>query len=153
MKKVFIIFSVFLYVFKGFSQEIDRSLMYEMKILERLVIDITGKRYPKVYFDGVSEKKVSMLLRFTKIKMVNDMLKADFVFIKNKTKKFNAVRPTIALDFISIKNCDLCIGVFSWRNGRPILILFRENLQRFDIVLPKEYKYYIESKKYIVGKK
>ena len=153
MKKVLITFSVFLYVFKGFSQEIDRSLRYEMKILERLVIDITGKKHPKVYFDGISEKKISMLLRFTTIKMVNDVSKADFVFIKSKTKEFKAIRPTIALDFVSIKNCDLCIGIFSWRNGRPILILFRENLQKFDIILPKEYKYYIESKKNIAGKK
>lgn len=153
MKKAIILLSVFLYVFKGLSQEIDRSVRYEMKILERLVIDITGKRFPKVYFDGVSKKKIRMLTRFTTIREINNVSEADFVFIKNKTEKYIPVRPTMALDFISVKNCDLCIGVFTWRNGRPILILFRENLQKFDIVLPKEYKYYIESKKYIIGKK
>jgi len=153
LKKAIILLSVFLYVFKGLSQEIDRSVRYEMKILERLVIDITGKRFPKVYFDGVSKKKIRMLTRFTTIREINNVSEADFVFIKNKTEKYIPVRPTMALDFISVKNCDLCIGVFTWRNGRPILILFRENLQKFDIVLPKEYKYYIESKKYIIGKK
>ncbi len=153
MKKILIVISVFIYVLKGVSQEIDRSVKYEMKILEKLVTDITGKRYPRVYFDGVSSQKVTLLVRFTTIKLAEDMQNADFVFIKNKTSKFNAVKPTIALDFVSVKNCSLCIGVFSWRNGRPILILFRENLQKFNIILPKEYKYYIESKKYIVGKK
>jgi len=153
LRKLLVIFSVFLYVFKGYPQDIDKSLKYEMKILERLVIDITGKKYPKVFFDGVGENKIRMIIRFTTIKMVNNISKADFVFIKNKTRKYNAIKPTIALDFASVKNCDFCIGVFSWRNGRPILILFKENLQKFDIVLPKEYKYYIESKKYIVGKK
>jgi hypothetical protein len=90
---------------------------------------------------------------YSNLRIVSNISEADFVFIKNKNKKYKAVKPTLALDFTSVRNCELCIGVFSWRNGRPILILFKENLQRFRIKLPKEYRYFIESKKYVIGKR
>ena len=153
MKKIVIVFAVFIYVLKGIAQEIDRSTRYEIKILEKLVVDITRKRHPIVFFDGLNKRKISLLERYSTLRRTNNMSEADFVFVKNKNKPFTAYKPTLALDFTSLKNCNYCIGVFSWKNGRPILILFEENLERFNILLPKEYRYFIESKSMVIGRK
>ncbi|SNZ07823.1 hypothetical protein SAMN06265182_1038 [Persephonella hydrogeniphila] len=153
MKRLIVIIAAFVYFLESFAQEIDRSIKYEIKILERLVIDVTKKRHPSVYTDGLDNRKVYLLQMYSNLRIAPNITEADFVFIKNKKEKYNAIKPTLALDFTSIRNCDLCIGVFSWRNGRPILILFKENLQKYNIKLPKEYRYFIESKKYIIGKK
>ncbi|WP_457625591.1 hypothetical protein [Persephonella sp.] len=153
MRKVIVIITAFIYFFESFAQEIDRSIRYEIKILERLVMDITGKTHPSVYTDGLTSRKIYLLQMYSNLRIVSNISEADFVFIKNKNEKYKAVKPTLALDFTSVRNCELCIGVFSWRNGRPILILFKENLQRFRIKLPKEYRYFIESKKYVIGKR
>ena len=153
MKKITIILAIFLYVLKGFSQDIDKSVLYEIKILEKLVKDVTKKNRPSVYFYGVKEKKIILVKKHSSLKQADSIKDADFIFLKDRKVVFNADKPTLALDFTSLKNCRFCIGVFSWKNGRPILILFQENLNKFRIVLPKEYKYFIESKMLSIGKK
>jgi len=152
LKKFIAVILALLYVSFSFA-EVDRSTRYEIKILEKLVVDVTKKRHPYVYFDGLSRKKVRLIKRFSTLRETKNIKDADFVFVKNKKKPFKAIKPTLALDFASLKYCRYCIGVFSWKNGRPILILFKENLERFHIVLPEEYKYFIESKSLMIGKK
>ncbi|WP_457638551.1 hypothetical protein [Persephonella sp.] len=153
MKKLVLVITAFLYAFNLSWAEIDRATRYEIRILEKLVIDITGKRHPSVYFDGISRNKIRIIKKYSKLKEAKDGKDADFVFVKNKKKPFNVDKPTLALDFGSLKYCRYCIGVFSWKNGRPMLILFKENLKRFGIHLPEEYRYFIESKSYTVGKR
>ncbi|MDQ7056548.1 MAG: hypothetical protein Q9M89_08920 [Persephonella sp.] len=153
MRKIVVFLAVFVYVLKGFPQEIDKSVLYEIKILEKLVIDVTKKRYPSVYFYGVKRERIFLINRYSTLRQAYSIDDADFVFLKNRKNPFKAEKPTLALDFRSLKNCSLCIGVFSWKNGRPILILFQENLNKFRIVLPEEYRYFIESKMINVGKR
>ncbi len=141
------------YVLEAVGMEVDKSVIYEIKILDKLVRDITKKKHPSVYFLGVEGKKVSLILKLSALKQATNIEKADFIFLKNRNKKFYAYKPTLALDFGSLKHCRYCVGVFSWKNGRPILILFQENLNKFRIVLPKEYDYFIESRMINVGKR
>ncbi|MBK3332106.1 hypothetical protein GWK41_03370 [Persephonella atlantica] len=153
MRRLIILLAVFVYAVKGLSQEVDKSVLYEIKILEKLVIDVTKKRYPSVYFYGVKKEKIFLINRYSTLRQVYSIEDADFVFLKNRKNPFKADKPTLALDFRSLKNCGFCIGVFSWKNGRPILILFQENLEKFRIVLPEEYRYFIESKMMSIGKR
>jgi len=150
---VFIGALIYVYVSLAYGIDIDRSTRYEIKILEKLVIDITKKKHPAVYFEGLSRKKIRLIKKFSSLHEADNIEDADFVFVKDKKKPFNTEKPTLALDFVSLKYCKYCIGVFSWKNGRPILILFKENLEKFGIVLPEEYKYFIESKSLLLGKR
>ncbi|WP_029521330.1 hypothetical protein [Persephonella sp. IF05-L8] len=152
MKKI-VIFLVFVYVLTAFAVDIDAATKLEIKILEKLVLDITGKKNPLVYFIGLSKKKVNLLTRYSVLKKAKTEASADFVFIKDINKKFYATKPTVALDYSSFKKCENCIGLFTWRNGRPILLLIEENLIKFHISLPEDYKYFIESKNFNIGKK
>ncbi len=153
MRRLLVILLTLVYVLGAIGQEIDKSVIYEVKILEKLVKDITKKKRPYVYFVGLKRQKVSVILKLSTLRQAVNIDKADFIFLKNRKRKFYAYKPTLALDFSSLRHCKYCIGVFSWKNGRPILILFQENLNKFRIVLPKEYDYFIESRMINVGKR
>ncbi len=137
----------------SFAGDIDPSIKYEIKILEKLVRDATKKEKPEVYFIGLSQRKIDLLITHTTLRKARDEKSADFVFIKNVKREFNAVKPTMALDYSSFEKCKDCIGLFTWRNGRPVLLLIEENLIKFHISLPEDYKYFIESKNFTIGKK
>ncbi len=137
----------------AFAADIDSAAKLEIKILEKLVLDVTRKKKPLVYFIGVPKKKIHLLTSYSSLKETKTEDKADFVFIQNIKKKFDATKPTMALDYSSFEKCENCIGLFTWRNGRPILLLIEENLLKFHISLPDDYKYFIESKNFNVGKK
>ena len=128
----------------------DRAKIYEVRIIEKLIWDATKKSMPKVYIvapDKEAETLRKDLIRYArKIKVVVSIDKADFILVKNVKKPIKINKPALALDFSSLEYCPVCIGVFAWKNGRPMLLLYRDKLLFFKIELPDDYKYFIEDK-------
>jgi len=148
-KIISLIMVVFLCVFNDqVIAKREKYLKYEIEIIEKLIKDTTKKEKPYVYIfcpkNNLKKhfKHLSSSLRITEI-----IDKADFIVVKNLAVLLDEKKPALALDFHSLKYCPYCIGIFSWRNGRPMLIIFKEEIARFNIELPPEYNYFIDSRK------
>ncbi|WP_457622455.1 hypothetical protein [Persephonella sp.] len=151
MKKVICIIIAFLYVQVSQAQQLEIYKMYEIKILSKLVTDVTKRKNPKVYFIGLDREEIRAFKNYTHLKITLSANDADFIFVKNLSSPLKINKPVFSLDFKSLKYCKNCFGVFSWRNGRPMLIIFREVINALKINLPEEYDYFIDSKKYILS--
>ncbi len=126
----------------------DKAKLYEAEIIEKLIIDATKKDKPGVYIIAPQAEKEAiekeLVLYAHKIKIVKTPDKADFLVVKHISRKITIKKPALSLDFYSFEFCPICIGVFAWKNGRPILLLYRDRLRYFKIKLPKDYDYFIE---------
>ena len=138
----------FLYVFDDqVIAQREEYLKYEIKILEKLIRDTTRKERPSVYIFCPKNTLKKHFNRFSSLRISESTNKADFIIVKNLTVPLNEKKPALALDFRSLKYCPYCIGIFSWKNGRPMLIIFKEVITEFNIKLPSEYNYFIDSRK------
>ena len=151
MKKVLFIFLALIYVNTSLAEHLEVYKMYEIKILSKLVKDVTRIKNPKVYFIGLDREEIKVFKKYTNIKVTLSIKDADFVFVKNLRRPLKINKPVFSLDFKSLKYCKNCCGVFSWRNGRPMLIIFKEVINSLKIHLPEDYDYFIDSKKYILS--
>ena len=151
MRKVLTLLTVFVYVFLCYGSPVEEYRKYEIRILTKLVKDVTKKNSPTVYFIGTDIKDIKLFKELSPLKVVKEIKNADFIFVKNLKKKIKLNKPTFALDFDSLKYCPDCFGIFSWRNGRPMLIIFKEIIHGSQITLPEEYKYFIDSRKYVLN--
>ncbi len=126
----------------------DRAKEYEVKIIEKLLLDATKSRRVHVYILAPQKEQRELteeiILHSRKLIIVRSPKKADFILVKDLKKEIKLPKPALALDFESIENCPMCIGVFAWKNGRPMLLLYRKRLNMFNIKLPKDYDYFIE---------
>ncbi len=154
MRKIYMIFIfliglLILTLTHSYANHSELAEEYEISIIEKLIIDSISKRNPYVYiYSEDKEKKEKFknkLKKFSKsLKTTSSLYKADFIIVLVLSKKKDFKKPALALDFKSLKYCLSCIGVFSWKNGRPNLILFKEKLDMLRIKLPQEYSYFIE---------
>ena len=152
MRKIYLILAFCLIIFSlKFSYAHEHSLadQYEATIIERLIVDSTKKENPYIYIYSEDREKKELfkekIKKFAKhLKITSKLYKADFVIVLNLNRKKDFKKPSLALDFSALENCPSCIGVFSWKNGRPNLVLFKEKLIQMTIRLPKEYSYFIE---------
>ncbi|WP_456403135.1 hypothetical protein [Persephonella sp.] len=151
MRKLILLILTALCFASAFGEQLEGYKKYEVKILSKLVLDVTKKPKPKVYYIGLDGEDIKILKKSKDLSIVNDIKKADFVFVKNLSKDLKVKKPVFSLDFKSLKYCSSCFGVFSWRNGRPMLIIFEEAIKSMGIKLPEEYDYFIDSKKYLVS--
>ncbi len=151
MKRFIFIILALIYVHTSYGEQIEVYKLYEIKILSKLVTDVTKIKNPKVYFIGLDREEIKAFKKYTPIKTTYSVEDADFIFVKNLSRPLKINKPVFSLDFKSLKYCKNCFGVFSWRNGRPMLIIFKEVINSLKIHLPKEYDYFIDSKKYILS--
>ncbi len=122
----------------------------EVKILERVFGDLTGKRRVKIFIVGSERDRfVKNIERFSvKIRTVDSCKDADLVFIAGKGKEFPEGcrgRLTFSTSREDILLVEECVGAFYWKKGRPHILLIKEKLQERGISLPDEYKRFIES--------
>lgn len=133
---------LFIVVISSFAE--DGAVKYEVKIIEKIVIDITGKEnpkvctvnYPSVYIQNYSSNLI-----------LTNCNQADIV-ISSSNRELNYNKPTIEVGTPQINNPNV-IGLIFWRKGRPQIIFIEKNLKKFDIQLPEEYKKYIIKKELI----
>ena len=154
MQKIYLILGFYVSLFistLSYSSAHDLTLAdrYEISIIERLIIDSVQKENPYVYVYSENENEEEIfkqkLKKFAKnIKLTSKLYKADFIIVLDMKKRKDFKKPALALDFEAIKYCLSCVGIFSWKNGRPNLILFKKKLEKLMIKLPKEYSYLIE---------
>ncbi|GEM_PF-340952 len=132
---------------KEFSNEKE----LEIRILEKIFSDITGKRKVKVYLLGNKSNYFSTnMKKYSKnLKEIKNCKEADIVFLagryKNKLPKScygKVVFSSRRKDVFIRKNC---IGAFFWKKGRPNILFIREKLNRKKVKLPSEYDKFIES--------
>ena len=152
MKKFLVVLLALLYGHIALGGGIEDIKKYEVQVLSKLVQDIVKEKHPRVYFIGVKPSEIKAFRRYTNIVVVNDPKEADFVFVRNLEKPLNIKKPAFALDTKSIKYCRYCIGVFTWKNGRPMLVIFKEAVSSMNIHLPKDYEYFMDSKKYVLSR-
>ena len=154
MQKVYLILGFYmnfliLSLCYSLAYEFTLADQYEISIIERLIIDSVKKKNPYVYVYSENKNKKKFfyqkIKKFAKnIKLTSKLYKADFIIVLDVKKRKISQKPALALNFEAMKYCLSCVGVFSWKNGRPNLILFENKLEKFMIKLPKEYSYFIE---------
>ncbi len=125
---------------------IDKAKLLEIKIISEIVISLTNKQNPKVCLYKFHEYEKKEYENFSEFKITNCQL-ADIILVKGIEEKISFKKPAFALDYISFKNCQNCIGAFYWRKGRPQIILIKENLDLFNIKVNKELQNYVVSKR------
>jgi len=127
----------------AFNLEYTSSDELEVKVIERLLMDITHKQVVKVFVFGYNTLNIRRYTRH--ISIVNDCREAEVVImgidnegIINKCRG----KPLIVSDRrLFDKYRDIIIGAFYWRKGRPHLLLIEDNLK--DISLPSDYRPYM----------
>lgn len=132
-KVVILIFTLCWWVFAE-----DMSIRYEAKIIERIVLDITGKVNPKVC--AVEYPNV-YIQRFANSLTVVPCNQADVII--SSTDRFTGFgKPVIIIGTYPVKNEDI-IGAIFWKKGRPQIILIEKNIRKFDIIIPEDYKKFL----------
>ncbi|WP_457639968.1 hypothetical protein [Persephonella sp.] len=142
MKYIFAVLWSFVLFASAFPQ-VAKEKLIEMKIIEKLVRDITGRSSAEVYIAGKDRELFEALKKSKIIKITDRPKKAEFIIILTGNTDKQYSRPSFALGYLAFKNCRWCIGGLYWRKGRPQLILVKEKLEKFGIKLPEEYRFYI----------
>ena len=148
MKKLTISIITLFFV-ANMSFAVDKSKVLEVKIIENIIKGIKNKN--TVCFFNIDEETKKVFTFSEKLKISKKCEKADIMLIKELEKPKNFKKPAFALDYISFKNCLNCIGGFFWRKGRPQIVLIKENLDKFNLKINKEFQKFIISKE-ILGK-
>ncbi len=119
------------------------------KSLAQFVSDITGKSSPKLCVVGSSKNNLNL---FTSAKKASqsELNSADLIFVKDLQQNINiSNKKLIALDCKSLKYCSNCLGVFYFKNGRTMLVIFEEELKKLNLKLPSKYNNYIDSRQFL----
>ena len=119
------------------------------KDLAKFVSDITGKGNPKVCVVGSSQNDLNLFNGAKKSNM-SEINSADIVFVKNLQQNVSINnQKVVALDCKSLKYCPNCLGVFYFKNGRTMLVIFEEELKKLNLKLPSKYNNYIDSRQFL----
>ncbi len=148
-------------IFFGFLTLYESSLSGELisvcsnkgnikaKSLAQFVSDITGKGNPKLCVVGNSQNDLN-LFNSAKKTSKSELNSADLIFVKNLQQNVNiSNKILVALDCKSLKYCPNCLGVFYFKNGRTMLVIFEEELKKLNLKLPSKYNNYIDSRQFL----
>ncbi len=129
-KTIIIILNVALFI--SISMAIDKSKLYEIKIISYIVSSTIGQN-KKVCLYNFSNSEVDIYRKFSNLKIVDNCKNADIIIVKDleNAKTFN--KPAFAIGYFTFLNCINCIGGFYWKKGRPQIILIKERLNTFHI--------------------
>lgn len=125
-----------LFYWNVFAEE--ASTRYEVKIIERIVLDITGKLNPKVC---VIEYPASFIQKFASNLTVTSCNQAD-VIISSTDRLGGLEKPVILVGTYPVKDENV-VGAIFWKKGRPQIILIEKNIKRFEITIPEDYKKFL----------
>lgn len=135
VKKIF--FLIMVLVFRSFAED-GLATKYEVKIIERLVMDITGKFNPKVCVAGYPATNI---YQYSSNLVITSCGQADIV-ISNSARGLAYDKPVIVVGSFETNESDV-IGSIFWRKGRPQIVLIEKNIKRFNLTVPEEYRKYI----------
>ncbi len=126
----------------------EEEIKIEVKILEKISIDIVKKTPVKVFVIGYNKNQIKKYAK--RIVIVEDCNKADIIIAKEKSQilKTSCKKkiPGIALNYSLLKENPNFIGALFWYKGRPNLVFISFRLEDFKIKLPGSYSRYIEEK-------
>lgn len=122
---------------------VETSVKYEVKIIERMVLDITGRANPRVC---VVDYPAVNIQRFANSLIITSCSQADVV-ISSTDRLAVLEKPVIVVGTYPAKDEDI-IGAIFWKKGRPQIILIEKNIKKFDITLPEDYKKFLIRKNY-----
>ncbi len=142
---------VFLLAFTKVYAQIEKlpeEIQLEVKILEKISIDISKKDKVNVFVLGYNPK---YLRKYSKVfKIVQDCSIADIIIAKENDDNILAQCPRnvpgIALNYALLKEDEIFIGALFWYKGRPNLVFIKSRLEKFRINLPKSYSKFIEER-------
>lgn len=137
--------SVFLALLFGLAKAEDLSIRYEVKLIEKIAIDITKKDFPKVCVNGYP---VNEIKEYSSNLIITNCNNADIIIAVADSIP-DIKKPVIVIGYTDFKRYDNIIGSIFWRKGRPQIIFLERNLKEFDINLPQEYKKYIIKKELV----
>lgn len=135
-KRLFLVIILFYCSASANTEEV--SVRYEVKIIERIVLDITNKPNPKVC---VIEYPLSYIYKFATSLQITSCNQADVV-VSSTDKYISQDKPIILVGFFPTKDDDI-IGAIFWRKGRPQIIFIERNIKKFHINLPEDYKKFL----------
>ncbi|MEZ0323515.1 MAG: hypothetical protein ABWJ98_04300 [Hydrogenothermaceae bacterium] len=118
----------------------ELALKYEIKLIEKIVRDITGKDFPNVC---VVNYPVDRIREYSNNLVISSCNQADMVIAgTDEVSSFN--KPVLLVGSAEFKKKNYIIGAIFWRKGRPQIMFIEKNLKYFNIELPPEYRrYYI----------
>lgn len=123
----------------------ELAVKYEVKLIEKIVMDITEKSYPKIC---TVNYPVDRIREYSTNLVISSCKQADIVIAgTDEVESFD--KPILLVGVTEIKDRKDVIGAIFWKKGRPQIILIDKNLKRFDIQLPGEYRKYIIKKDYL----
>ncbi len=138
--------SIFNLHIKAETLRSKQEIIIEVKILEKISVDITKKKPAKVFVIGYDKNYIKKYAK--KLIVVDDCNKADIIIAKEeKDIIFSSCKkkiPGIALRYSLLKENKNFIGALFWYKGRPNLVFVSFRLKQFQIKLPKSYSKYIE---------
>ncbi|MCX7760202.1 MAG: hypothetical protein N2Z81_03360 [Hydrogenothermaceae bacterium] len=115
---------------------------YEVKLIEKIVMGITGKSYPKIC---TVNYPVDRIKEYSTYLVISSCKQADMVIAgTDELESFD--KPILLIGDTEIKDRKDVIGAIFWKKGRPQIIFIDKNLKRFDIQIPREYNKYIIKK-------
>ena len=140
-------FSVFIKVYAQI-EKLPEEIQLEVKILEKISVDISKKDKVNVFVLGYNPK---YLKRYSKVfKVVQECSVADIIIAKenddNVLSQCPKNIPGIALNYVLLKEDEIFIGALFWYKGRPNLVFIKSRLEKFHIRLPKSYSKFIEER-------
>lgn len=121
----------------------ETSVKYEVKIIERIVLDITGRVSPRVC---VVDYPAVNIQRFANSLIITSCSQADVV-ISSTDRLAGLDKPVIVVGTYPAKDEGI-IGAIFWKKGRPQIILIEKNIKKFEITLPEDYKKFLIRKNY-----
>ncbi|MCX7738983.1 MAG: hypothetical protein N2Z80_06180 [Hydrogenothermaceae bacterium] len=116
----------------------DNLAKYEAKIIEKIVVDITGKSNPKIC---VIDYPSSYIQQYALSLILTNCTQADFI-ISSSDKRSDYNKPILVVGSTEFSSHDV-VGVVFWKKGRPQVLFINKNIRKFDIQLPEEYRKYI----------
>ena len=123
-----------LFIFITYSFSLDNN--YEQKLYEKILPAIY-KKTNVIYFP---DKKSELILKnSTVLKHTSNCKDADILIGKsfNKIPSVCKNKPQFSTNYRSFLNNRNTIGAFYWRKGRPQIKFKLDNLDKFNLELPK----------------
>ncbi len=136
-----------------FEGRVDEEKELEIRILEKVFQDLTGKKNIKVFVIGPEGQDFAEnIKKFSKkLKKVKACGGSDIVYVAGRYTKKLPPECRGMMVFGSRREVlfrySNAVGSFYWKKGRPNLTLIRERLKRMRIRLSPDYNRFIESLK------
>ncbi len=137
MKKIILTLTLLL------SQLFCGEIEVAAKIIDKISHSLVKKEKINIYTNDIRSlysTKISEHLNHTK-----NCGEADIIF--TKTEELPSCDKEIlvfATTYLAFKNLPNAVGAFFYQKGRPSIVFRKDNLEKYSIVLPKEFNKYIE---------